>query len=87
MCASDDTFSVTPFGYTPAGCAILLCTHQQCTYLSQELVKREVDHYNCPVIGGGKIGLVKEIQLVGDVRTHVLSLSGGRSTTTSDNSW
>ena len=48
--------------------------------------KREVDHYNCPVIGGVKIGLVKEILLVGNVRTHVLSLYSGRSTTTSDNS-
>ena len=57
------------------------------THLITRVNKREVDHYNCPLIGGGEIGLVKEIQLVGDVRTHVLSLSGGRSTTTSDNSW
>ena len=71
---------------SPAGRAVQLCTHHQNTHLTQELVKREVDHYNCPLIGGGKIGLVKEIQLVGDVRTHVLSLYSGRSTTTSDNS-
>ena len=49
--------------------------------------KREVDHYNCPLIGGGEIGLVKEIQLVGTVRTHVLSPKTGRSTTTRDYSW
>ena len=53
-------------------------------YLIPRVYKREVDHYNCPLIGGGEIGLVKEIQLVGDVRTHVLSPLAGRSTATRD---
>ncbi len=54
------------------------------THLITRVNKREVDQYNCPLIGGGEIGLVKEIQLVGNVRTHVLSPKTGRSTTTRD---
>ena len=54
------------------------------THLITRVNKREVDQYNCPLIGGGEIGLVKEIQLVGNIRTHVLSPKTGRSTTTRD---
>ena len=37
------------------------CVFTFCTYLITRVNKREVDHYNCPLIGGGEIGLVKEI--------------------------
>ena len=69
---------------SPAGREVSLCIHHLITYLITRANKREVDHYNCPLIGGGEIGLVKEIQLVGTVRTHVLSPKTGRSTTTRD---
>ena len=64
--------AVTPFGISsPAGREGTLSRPQQdakfqyastiSTHLITRVNKREVDLYNCPLIGGGEIGLVKEI--------------------------